>query len=208
MTIRQTRRLFALASLVVPVVLVSCKAKEPPPQARTQETPPPTTAAPTTTLPSPTPVPTPPPVWRTTHWGMTKDEVLAALPGEAQKLAVPVQIGPSRPGGSSDLTIPAYEVAGVKFRVLFGFEAEALNGVHLSLSKAEFDTCSDVEKVLTEKHSAPAQRENTGTSLKGEQITWKLPDQTIILGCAGVPSLGYRSVSVDYLAPNVEVAKK
>lgn len=205
------RRRFALVGLLALAALPSCAKKEQPaPQARTPETP---SAATTTTLPPPpTTVPTPPPVWRTTHWGMTKKEVLAALPGEAQRLAQPAafaqpQPGSSIPAGSSDLSIPAYEADGATFRVLFGFDADALNRVHLSAVKPGAATCGDLEKALTEKHAAPAQRASTGSSLKGEEITWKRPDQTIILNCAGVASLGFLTVTLDYMAPGGDLPK-
>jgi len=210
MTTSRTRRRFALASLVLTVAFASCGKKEQPAQqVRTQETP---SAATTTTLPPPTTVPTPPPVWRAARWGMTKDEVLAAFPGEAQRLGQPAafaqpQPGSSIPTGSSDLAIPAYETDGAKFRVLFGFESDSLNRVHLSALKAGATTCEDLEKVLTEKHSAPSQRSKTGTSLKGEEITWKRPDQTITLACAGVPSLGFQTVTLDYMAPSTDMPK-
>ena len=130
MTDTRTRRGFLLASLCVPLALASCGKKEPPaPQARGQETP---SAAPATTPPPPTTVPTPPPVWRAARWGMTRDDVLAAFPGEAQRLAQPAPFAQPQPGssvaaGSSDLAIPAYEADGVTFRVLFGFESKALD---------------------------------------------------------------------------------
>jgi hypothetical protein len=66
------------------------------------------------------------------------------------------------------------------------------------------DTCSLIDKALTDKHGAPAQKENTGTSLRGAETTWKLADQTIILACAGKPALGFQSVTVDYLTPGAE----
>ncbi len=202
-----------LASLLVPLALASCGKKEPPaPVARASEAP--TVVTTTTTLPPPpTTVPTPPPVWRTSHWGMTRDEVLKAFPGEAQKLAQPApfaqpQPGSSLGGGSGDLAIPSYEADGATFRVLFGFESKALDRVHLSAVKPGAATCEDVEKALTAKHGEPAQRGKTGSSLKGDEITWKLPDQTIVLSCAGVASLGFLTVTVDYLAPAAETAKK
>ena len=132
---------------------------------------------------------------------MTKDEVLAALPGEAQRLARPADFGRPTPG-SSDIAIPAYEADGVTFRVLFGFDANALNRVHLAAAKPIDSTCGDFEKVLTGRHAAPTARNNTGTSLRGEEIVWKLPDQAITLACAGVPSLGFRSVTLNYTPPS------
>ena len=211
MTDTGRRRRFLLASVCVPFVLASCGKKEPPaPQARVQETP---SAAPATTLPPPTTMPTPPPVWRAARWGMTRDEVLAAFPGEAQRLAQPAPFGQPQPGssltaGSSDLAIPSYEADGVTFRVLFGFASKALDRIHLSAAKPGASTCEDLEKALTEKHAKPAQRTKTGSSLQGEEVAWRLPDQTIVLSCAGVPSLGFQTVTLDYLVPATESAKK
>ena len=209
----RTRRRFALAGLAALLLLPSCGKKEqPPPQARTQETT--STVATTTTLPPPpTTMPTPPPVWRSARWGMTKREVLAAFPGEAQPLAQPAafaqpQPGSSIPMGSSNVAIPAYQADGTMFRVLFGFESDALNRVHMSAVKPAASTCDDVEKLLTEKHSAPSQRSRTGSSLKGEEMIWKRPDQTITLACAGVARLGFLTVTLDYMAPTREAAEE
>jgi len=211
---RRTRRQLALGSLVLPLMVVACGKKEepPPPPVQTQPVPPTTILAPTTPLPSPTAVPTPAPVWRTLRWGMKKAEVLAALPGEAQRLARPADFAQPQPGsrllaGSSDLTIPAYEAEGARFRVLFGFEAGALKRVHLSAIKPGADTCRDLETALTGKHAAPTERVTTGTTLKGEEIVWKRPDQTVVLGCAGVARLGFQTVTLDYMAPDGDAAK-
>lgn len=132
---------------------------------------------------------------------MTKAEVLAAFPGEAQRLARPADFVP-RTEGSTDVAIPAYEIDGMKFQVLFGFESDALNRVHLSAVKAGDTTCRDLEELLTEKHSAPSDRSSTQTTLRGEQIVWKQPDQTITLACTEARSLGYRTVTLDYTAPS------
>jgi len=199
MTIARARRGLAFASLVVPVVLAACGTKEqPPPPVTIQQAPPSTVPATTTTT---TTVPSPPPVWRSARWGMTKNEVLAAFPRDAQRLAQPADLG--APGsGSTDLAIPASEIDGMKFRVLFGFESDALNRVHLSAVKAAETTCGDLEKLLTEKYSAPSDRSTTQTNLRGEQIVWKRPEQTITLACTEAPGLGYRSVTLDYTAPS------
>jgi hypothetical protein len=132
---------------------------------------------------------------------MTKDEVLAAFPGEAKRLASTTPFGAPTPG-STDIAIPADGTDGKAFRVLFGFESNALKLIHLAAVKPGDATCGDVEKLVTEKHAAPAARNNTGTSLRGEEIVWKRPDQTITLWCAGVPSLGFRSVTVVYTPPS------
>jgi len=199
MSIVQMRRRFVLGSLVVPAaVLAACGTKEqPPPPVKTQETP--AIAAPTTTTTTTT-IPTPPPVWGAARWGMTKAELLAAFPGEAQQLAQPTEF--PQQSGATDVTIPVYESDGAKFRVLFGFEPDALNRVHLSAIKPAEATCGDLERLLTEKHSAPSDRSTTQTNLRTEQIVWKRPDQTITLACAEALGLGYRSVSLDYTGPN------
>jgi hypothetical protein len=198
MTIARARRSVALGSLVVPVLLSACGTKEQaPPPVTIQQAPPSTVPATTTT----TTVPSPPPVWRSARWGMTKDEVLAAFPGEAQRLAQPADLG--APGtGSTDVAIPASEIDGMNFRVLFGFESDALNRVHLSVVKAVDTTCGDLEKLLTEKYSAPSDRSHTQTNLRAEQIVWKRPEQAITLTCAEAPGLGYHSVMLDYTAPS------
>jgi hypothetical protein len=207
------RRFPLVALLIVPAFPACGKKEQPPPPAQTQVTPGVATAATTTTtLPPPTAVPTPSPVWRAARWGMTKKEVLAAFPGEAQRLAQPAafaqpQPGSSIPAGSSDLAIPAYEADGTTFRVLFGFESGALDRVHLSAAKAGASTCGDLEKALSEKHSAPSQRHSTGSSLRGEEITWQRPDLTITLACAGIPSLGFQRVTLDYMAPTRDLPK-
>jgi hypothetical protein len=143
---------------------------------------------------------------------MTKEEVLAAFPGEAQKLPKPVPFGQAKAGtgaleGTSDVSIPAYETDGVTFRVLFGFAGDALDRVHLAAAKAGPSTCGDLERALSAKHAAPAGREAMEGSLRGERIIWQRPDQTITLACAGVASLGFQTVTLDYAAPRTDPPK-
>ena len=202
MTATRNRRRLVVWCFAVAAGLASCKGREPPPAARATVAPPPS-AAPATTLPPTTTTTLPPPVWRSVRWEMTKPEVIAAFPGEAQQLASPVEFGQGT--GSSDVAIPAYELEGVKFRVLFGFGGQGLNRIHLSAGKADDATCGVIEKALTDKHGAPGQRESTGTTLRGTQLAWKLPDQTIVLACAGKAALGFQSVTVDYLTPGAEL---
>ena len=209
MKIGRTRRGLAAAAAAV-ALAAGCKAKEAP---VAQATPPPTTVAPTTTtLPPPTTMATPPPVWRAARWGMTRKEVLAAFPGEAQKLETAASFAQPQPGsslvaGTSDVGIAAFDMENTRFRVLFGFDADALNRIHLAAGKAGGTTCADVEKGLTAQHGKPARREKTAGSLRGDEITWTLPDQTVTLSCAGVASLGFQTVTLDLLAPATSVAK-
>jgi hypothetical protein len=188
-----------LLPLVLPALMAACGGKQQAPPPSTA--PPPPIAAPTTTTTTTTTtIPTPPPVWREARWGMTRAQVLAAFPGEAQKLPQPVDFGPTVLG-SSDLAIAGYETEGQRFRVLFGFEGDGLNRVFLQALKAGETTCRDLEKQLTDKHAAPADRSSTVTNLRNEAIVWKLPDQTITLACAESLGLGYRAVTLDYAAP-------
>ena len=194
----RTRPCFVLGLLVGAALLAACRAKEQPPPPTTTQ-PPPSSAAPATTTTTST-IPTPPPVWGAAHWGMTKAEVLAAFPGQAQQLPQPVTFGPQTPG-ASDVAIPVYDIEGAKFRVLFGFEGDALNRVYLSALKAAESTCGDLEKQLTDKYSAPADRSTAQTNVRLEQIVWKRPEQTITLACSEAPGLGYRSVTLDHTTP-------
>src|SRR5262245_7450569 len=159
------------------VILGACSKKQEAPPVAQQAATTTTTTIPPTTLspPTPTAVPTPPPVWRNARWGMSKAAVLAAFPKEAQKLDKPAdfaqpQNGSSLAAGSSDVAIPSYEGEGATFHVLFGFEQDALNRVHLAVPKATASTCGDIEKAVTDAHGAPGKRSATGSSLKGEEI--------------------------------------
>ena len=194
-----------MAPVLVAVALGACSKKEQPAPVAQQAVP---TAVTTTTLPppTPTPVPTPPPVWREARWGMKKPDVLALFPKEAQRLPAPIpfaqpQQGSMLTGGASDVSIASYEADGATFRVLFGFSADALDRVHLAALKPNAATCEDLQKALTSRHSDPTLRTQTGSSLKGEEVVWKLADQTIVLNCAGVASLGFVTVTIDHLAP-------
>ncbi len=198
--VRKGGHLALLGTFVVLAVIAACRTKEQatPPVSK-QEGPAPS-AAPTTT--TTTTVPSPPPVWRAARWGMTRAQVLASFAGEAQRLEQPADFGP-KGAGSTDVAIPAYEIEGTKFRVLFGFDGDALTRIHLSAAKAGDATCGDLEKRLTEEHSAPSDRSSTQTNLRREQIVWKRPEQTITLVCTEALSLGYRTVTLEYTTPKV-----
>jgi hypothetical protein len=195
-TVTNVRR-FAVGALVLPAALAACRSKEQATPPVTTQAPAPSAAVTTTTT---TTIPSPPPVWEAAHWGMTRAQVLAAFPGQAQPLPQPVQFGPQVPG-SSDLAIATYDMGGHPLRVLFGFEADALNRVFLSAIKAAEGTCGDVEKLLTDKNGAPSDRSTTQTNVRLEQIVWKRPEQTITLACSEMAGLGYRSVTLDHAAP-------
>ena len=187
------------ATVVFAALLCGCGKTEPPaPQGSTA--PAPTTTAPATTTTTTTTLPPPPPAWRAARWGMSKDEVLAVFPGEARRLSQPAAFGPAVPG-ATDIAISSYAGDGAQFRVLFGFETSGLSRVHLVAVKPGDATCGDVEKALTDSFAAPPVRNDTGTSLRGQEMVWKRPDHTVTLSCAGVRSLGFQTVTVSYTPP-------
>jgi hypothetical protein len=194
---RRARRDALAVLLITTAALSACKPKE---QAATP--PPPTTvaAATTSTTTTTTTMPAPPPAWRTARWGMKKAELLAALPGEAQKLATPVDFGQPRPG-PSDIGIPAYEADGSTFRVLFGFGAAGLGRIQMTALKPSSAACEDIEKRLTDENGKPSARGETGGSLPGQEIVWTTPVARIALACAEKLALNFRTVSLDYTPP-------
>ncbi|HEV7503095.1 MAG TPA: hypothetical protein VGQ33_23915 [Vicinamibacteria bacterium] len=195
---RRTRpdpRLAILAAIAA--ALAACGPKE---QAASPPPPPTTVAAATTSTTTTTTMPAPPPAWRTARWGMKKAELLAAFPGEAQKLAPPVDFGQPRPG-PSDIGIPAYEADGSTFRVLFGFGAAGLGRIQMTALKPSSAACEDIEKRLTDENGKPSARGETGGSLPGQEIVWTTPVARIALACAEKLALNFRTVSLDYTPP-------
>lgn len=193
-----TRSRALLGLVLVTGTLAACRAKEQ--GTGTQQAPPSTVPAVTTsTTTTTTTLPPPPPVWRSAVWGMKKPELLAAFPGEAQKLPTPADFGQPRPG-PTDIAIPAYEADGATFRVLFGFGPDGLGRIQLTALKPSSATCEDVEKRLTQEHAKPSSRNAIETSLRGEEILWTTPRETITLSCLEKASLNFRSVTLDYTA--------
>ncbi|HEY8151656.1 MAG TPA: hypothetical protein VIK51_22295, partial [Vicinamibacteria bacterium] len=85
-----TRSRMLLGLVVLTAALSACRAKE---QGATQAPPSTVPAVTMSTTTTTTTVPPPPPAWRSAVWGMKKPELLAAFPGEAQKLATPADFG-------------------------------------------------------------------------------------------------------------------
>jgi hypothetical protein len=185
-----------LAAAAIPLLAAACtREPAPAPQASapagTLAPAPATTTTTTTTLP--------PPVWRTVRWGMSREEVLAALP-DARRLKAPEAFGQPTPG-STDVVIPEMTEGALRYRVLLGFAAAGLDRIHVVVPKANIDSCGDVEKALTAMHGAPSGRGQIGGSLSGESVAWTLPAETITLACTGKPSLGFYSVTIDHVPP-------
>jgi hypothetical protein len=193
-------RLALLGLIVVTAGLAACTPKE---QATSTPPPPPPStavaAASSSTTTTTTTMPAPPPVWRSATWGMKKTELLAAFPGEAQHLPKPADFGPPRPG-ASDIAIPAYAADGSTFRVLFGFGSGGLGRIQLTALKPSAAACEDLEKRLTDELSKPSSRSDSETSLRGLEVAWTTPTETITLVCVEKASLGFRTVTLDYAA--------
>jgi len=203
--VRAREQAFVLrAVLLLPLLAAGCGTREPAPAAQPSSAPA-TTLAPVATTTTTTTTTLPPPVWRTVRWGMTREEVLAALPGEARVLPKPENYGQPTPG-ATDVAIPDMAMGEIKYRALFGFGDGKLDRIHLVVPKAASGTCGDVERELTERHGAPAARNEIATSLRGESMTWSLPDQTIVLACTAKPSLGFHSVTIDRTPPGAPPA--
>ena len=197
-------RLALFGLLVVTAGLAACKPKEnaasapPPPPPLSTTLPAVGSATTTTTLPAP------PLVWRSARWGMKKADLLAAFPGEAQRLPKPADFGQPRPG-TSDIAIPAYAADDSNFRVLFGFGSGGLGRIQLTALKPSAAACEDLEKRLTDEHSKPSSRSDTETSLRGLEVAWTTPTETITLACVEKPSLGFRTVTLDYAATDPDL---
>ena len=192
------------AILLLPLLAAGCGSREPAPGAQPSEAPA-TTLAPVATTTTTTTTTLPPPVWRTVRWGMSREEVLAALPGEARRLSTPENYGQPTPG-ATDIAIPDMTMGAIRYRALFGFGDGKLDRIHLVVPKAAYETCGDVERELTERHGKPAARGTIATSLRGESMTWNLPDHTLVLACTSKPSLGFHSVTIDRTPPGAPPA--
>ena len=204
---RFTRRLRHAAVLApaVAAVLAACRGADRTPAPQADQ--PATAATTTTTTTTTTTMPSPPPVWRAARWGMTPVELLAVFPGEAQRPAQPATFVQGEPG-AAEVAIPAWEADGTRFRVLFGFAGGGLGRLQLAAAKAQAETCYDVEKRLSEEHGAPSSQREATTSVQTKEVVWSQPAQTITLTCVDKPSLGFRTVSLDYAAVSAGTARE
>jgi hypothetical protein len=191
------------AALALAVLAAAC-TREPAPAP--QASPPAETLAPAATTTTTTTT-LPPPVWRTVRWGMSREEVLAALPGEAKRLPAPEAFGQPTPG-AAEVAIHEMREGQHPYRTLFGFGPSGLDRIHMVAAKPTYDTCGEIERGLAAKHGAPSARNEIATSLRGEAVVWTLPAETITLACTERPSLGYRSVTVDHVPPSAASASR
>jgi hypothetical protein len=119
------------------------------------------------------PAPEDPGGWKAAKWGMTEDEVLAALSGQAARL----------PGlhkdGTASVAIEPLIIAGHDFRVTFvlaksgGLIRVAVMPTENNPSEVVFE---DLRKALIEQHGAPASSQSTrdGPVLR-QVVKWDFP---------------------------------
>lgn len=104
--------------------------------------------------------------WRTAHWGMSVDQVLAALPGEAVRVMVVERADPS-----IQVEVPKVTVLGIDSRASFFFGDKGLWKVRLSADVREKSdavrgkpSMGDFESwsaELTKKYGPPATEKRT-----------------------------------------------
>jgi hypothetical protein len=118
----------------------------------------------------------PPAEWRGARWGMSLDEVLKAFPGEATKLAAPIQLAD---GNVVAAGIESHVIAGTTFRVRFVFDpAGKLVLVSLRTGEKEYakpELLGPIEKALADRLGPVTERSGDQAFIDMRQVTWKGP---------------------------------
>jgi hypothetical protein len=158
-------RPLALAALLTALTAGTARAAEPAPR-------PPAAAAPATR---------PPHDWPTLRWGMTEAEVLAALPGQAQRLEPPERLADGR---VVSVGFEPQAVEGVPFRVRFVFEAGRLVILSLKSLPGRPADGADYDRLrarFTERlHDAGTERRDA-TATDYRHARWDLPGEHLDL---------------------------
>jgi hypothetical protein len=120
------------------------------------------------------------PGWQALRWGMTVDEVLAAVPGSA-RLEPPVKLADR---SAIEAGLERVEVAATTFRVRFIFEGPGLALVSLRTAQdryadgAAFDA---VARHLEARWGAPAEVTRDAELVELRQTRWQLGRSTVDL---------------------------
>ncbi len=123
--------------------------------------------------------------WTKAKWGMNSQEIIKLFQGEAA-------------GETPRLTIPSYEVAGTKFRVLLIMDkADRLD--HVSMSPIALADSTDalfqsVEELLVQKYGRPWKSEEAGTT----DLQWTFPTTLITLSRTKSAIAGAALISVSF----------
>ncbi len=136
--------------------------------------------------------------WNKTVWGMTEDQVLAALPGLAKRQAGPEADRPFR-GLITPIIIDTVEIDGTPTRVRFRFDpaTRELVQVHLEPTRPQ-DQTEDVyqrlELLLITKYGRPWRSSSAETRI----TLWRLPSSLITLRLSTARAINFRSLSITY----------
>lgn len=138
------------------------------------------------------------PGWRETRWGMTEDEVLAAMKGEANRVPTPRE----RAGRVEALEIPQYAIGPYRFKVTFNFTEGKLVGVILTGDKDSPVSYPGVKDMVVAKYGAPASESPTAI---GRHAQWNFPSTRIAL--AEIRAPGLTIISLSYSPPAKDLDK-
>jgi hypothetical protein len=123
--------------------------------------------------------------WTKAKWGMTSAEIIKLFQGDAA-------------GSTPRLTIPSYEVAGTKFRVLLIMDKDDRLD-HVSLSPIAMADSTDalfqsVEELLVQRYGRPWKSDEAGTT----EFQWTFPTTVITLSRTKSAIAGAALVSISY----------
>jgi len=119
--------------------------------------------------------------WRSVSWGMTVDEVLKALPGEAARLDPEEKLAD---GNVVAAGIERHLVLDQKLRVRFLFSQGKLAMVSLRTQPDRYappEYYSEVEKYLGDSLGGPGEASKDDNFIDLRQTRWKLPTRTVDL---------------------------
>ncbi len=127
------------------------------------------------------------------RWGMTPDQVLAAIP-EARELTSPL---PSRTFKEdvARIGIPQITLGPDQAQVFFLINAQAgLYRVMIQPATADMDAFRRIEALLVQRYGRPWHRAGETTT----QSQWSFPATTITLSYSYIPAIRFRSLWLTY----------
>lgn len=141
--------------------------------------------------------------WENTSWGMTKDEVAAAI---SEDIAL-AQGKHKTTTGYEGLTAPSYEIGGCDFRaeIFFNDYSHRLENIRLELKEGNrinnltVECYREIGELFTIKYGAPVQstNDNTGVSLVGSR-EWHQNDTQILVFHMLFHDLKIGIMTIDY----------
>lgn len=123
------------------------------------------------------------PGWRETRWGMTVDEALSALNGEARRIPDAKEFM----GHMEALEIPSYSVGPYEFRATLRFTGGKLTAVVLTGAKDSGAWYPGLMDMLVAKYGAAA---SEAPNIMGRSARWNFPSTRITLNHVRAPGMG------------------